>query len=356
MNYNEDISGIQSDMLNEMPSTYSKVKGNWLWEMFKAFSIKVYELLQLLTDTADKLNVENLEGDELDAYVRQWTDLSRKTAQRASGYIEVRGNGTIYSGTIVSNGVCQYEVLADEEINGTAIVPVVAVSPGEDYNTDKNTVTVMVTSNANVESITNPEPIEGGADEETDDALRERYYMRLQMPATSGNKAHYILWALECKGVGGAKATRDTVINNKVNLYICDDNGGTAESGTIKAVQEYIDPNKNGDGSGVAPIGAICEVFGAVVKAIDISGNIEPDNTLDISDVKENIRYSIGRYLSRINFKKTELSYAKLLNIALGCDGVSDIVNFTVNGGYTNINCNETEIFTLNSFKMEVSQ
>ena len=62
MNYNEEISDIQSDMLNEMPPTYSKVKGNWLWEMFKSFSIKVYELLQLLTDTDSKVIVKALKN------------------------------------------------------------------------------------------------------------------------------------------------------------------------------------------------------------------------------------------------------------------------------------------------------
>ena len=354
MNYNEEISDIQADMLNEMPSTYSKVKGNWLWEMFKAFSIKVYKLLQLLTDTADKLNVENLKGDELDAYVKQWTDLTRKTAQRASGYIEVKGNGTIYSGTIVSNGTCQYEVVADVEVNGTAPVPIVAVNPGAVYNTDKSTVTVMVTSNNNVQSITNPEPIEGGADEETDEALRNRYYLRLQMPATSGNKAHYILWALECKGVGGAKATRDEEINNKVNLYICGDNGEKADDAVIKTVQDYIDPKKNGDGSGCAPVGAICEVLSAVKKSIDIVGKVELDGSLSLDDVKENIKAVILKYFSQINFKKNELSYARLLHLALCCDGVSDITDFKVNNNYENITCKETEIFALNSFDMEV--
>ena len=57
MNYNEEISDIQADMLNEMPSTYSKLKGTWLWEMFKAFAIKIFELLGLLTETANKLNI-----------------------------------------------------------------------------------------------------------------------------------------------------------------------------------------------------------------------------------------------------------------------------------------------------------
>lgn len=354
MNYNEDVSDIQSDMLNEMPSNYSKIKGTWLWELFKAFAIKIFDLLNLLTDTANKLNIENLQGDELDAYVRQWTDLERKTAQRATGYIDVTGEGTIYAGTLVSAGDIQYEVMNDVQINGTVEVPIVAIIAGESSNTASNTVTTMITSNANIKSITNSKPIEGGSDEETDDALRDRYYLRLSMPATSGNKAHYILWARECTGVGSAKATRDNTVANKVNLYICDDNGGIANNTIVKTVQDYIDPNVNGDGSGVAPIGAICEVFSAGVKKINVTGKVELDNTLSGEDTLANIRASMEKYLSQVNFNKTELSYARLLNIALSSDGVSDISEFKLNSNYTNINCAETEIFSLANFGMEV--
>lgn len=356
MNYNEETNDILQQMLDEMPDSYSKVKGNWLWEMFKAFAMKIHELLELLTDTADKLNVEKLQGDELDAYVKQWTDLVRKTASRASGYITVSGEGTIYSGTIVSNGICQYEVLEDATVTEghPKNVNIVATGAGDAYNTDAHTVTQVVTSNVNVFTIDNPEPIGGGADEETDEALRNRYYLRLQMPATSGNKAHYILWALECNGVGGAKATRDTKIKNKVNLYICNDEGGTADATTIKLVQDHIDPNKNGDGSGCAPVGAICEVFGAKVLELTITGTIELDNTADGDEVKDSIHAAINRYLTQINFKKTELSYAQLLSHALACDGVIDITDFTVNGGYENITCDEMQIFALKTYTMEV--
>lgn len=354
MKYNEEISDIQDDLLENMPSTYSKIKGCWLWEMMKAFALKIYELLMLLTDTAGKLNIENLQGDELDAYVKQWTDITRKTAQRASGYIEVTGQGVIYSGTLVTSGSVQYEVVSDVEVNGTATVPIVAVEAGEKGNAEADTVTAMVTSNANVESITNPKPIEGGADEETDEALRERYYVRLSMPATSGNKAHYILWALECPGVGGAKATRDTSVKNKVNLYICGDEGDVADSATIKTVQDYIDPNINGDGSGAAPVGAVCQVYSAGIKTVTLSGSVELDNTLEGEDTLNNIENAVKNYLSQINFQKTELSYAKLLNVALSCDGVNDITDFKLNGGYANIICDEMEVFALNSFEMEV--
>ena len=95
MDYNESVSDIQEDLLQNMPSTYSKQKGTWVWEMFKAFSLKLSDLLELLSDTAEKLNIENLQGDELDAYVLQWTDLTRKKAQKAKGFITATGNGII---------------------------------------------------------------------------------------------------------------------------------------------------------------------------------------------------------------------------------------------------------------------
>lgn len=354
MNYNEEISDIQSNLLDEMPERYSKIKGGWLWEMFKAFALKIHELLSLLTDTSKKMNIDNLYGDELDAYVKQWTDIQRKTAQKAKGRIDVKGNGTLYEGTLVTNGIVQYVVLEDTEINDEGYALIEALEPGEAGNTAADTVTSMVTSNSNIQSITNNLPIQGGVDEETDESLKERYHLRLSMPATSGNKAHYILWARECAGVGGAKAVRDTIVNNKVNVYICGDNGEQAEADTIRTVQEYIDPNKNGDGSGVAPVGAICEVFSAGIKQINISGTVRLDNTQSEYDTIENIKSDIFEYLVNINFQKTELSYAKLLNIAVSALGVNDIINFKLNNGYVNVVCEETEIFSLHNFALEV--
>lgn len=44
-----------------------------------------------------------------------------------------------------------------------------------------------------------------GEDIETDDALRQRYLDSARRPATSGNKYHYMEWALQVPGVGGAR-------------------------------------------------------------------------------------------------------------------------------------------------------
>jgi len=354
--YDEELSDIQEGMLDEMPDRYSKIKGTWLWEMFKAFAIKIYELLELLTDTASKLDIENIEGDELDAYVGQWTDLKRKQAVRAEGTLKVVGSGVLYKNSVVSADGILFYVNEDTEITETGYANITAAEAGTSGNVAAGTITTLVTSNANITSVTNEEATAGGTDEETDASLRERYRLRLSMPATSGNKAHYILWARECDGVGGAKAARDTSVNNKVNLYICGDDGGVADSEVIEGVQEYIDPNINGDGSGVAPIGAICEVFSADVKALSLDMTVEPDRSVTAEQTAAAIRSALNSYLMTVNFRKTEISYAKMLNVVLSSSGVNDVKSFTVNGGYANIECEETEIFVITSFDCEVEE
>lgn len=68
----------------------------------------------------------------------------------------------------------------------------------------------------------------------------------------------------------------------------------------------------------------------------------------------ENIKTAIKTYINTINFKKTEISYARLLNITIGCNGVNDTTDFKLNDSYTNVTCEETEIFSLIEFDMEV--
>ena len=47
--------------------------------------------------------------------------------------------------------------------------------------------------------------ITDGTDKETDEALRERFFEKVQQPATTGNAYQYRQWAMEVPGVGDAK-------------------------------------------------------------------------------------------------------------------------------------------------------
>ena len=170
-------------------------------------------------------------------------------------------------------------------------------------------------------------------------------YLSGRIPASVAPKGRHIILGLSSFVFAG------TLFYDAVSNYI---SNGPSTATIIQNVQNYIDPNINGDGSGVAPIGAICQVYGAKEKALTISGTVEPDNTIDSDEVLENIQTALTEYLSKINFNTTEVSYAKLLNIAIGCEGVNDITDFRLNNGYSNISCDETEIFYIGSFDMEV--
>lgn len=66
-------------------------------------------------------------------------------------------------------------------------------------------------------------------DQETDDELRARYYIKIQTPATSGNAYHYRLWSKEVSGVGDAKVYPLWNGNGTVKVLIIDSNKTGAE-------------------------------------------------------------------------------------------------------------------------------
>lgn len=81
-----------------------------------------------------------------------------------------------------------------------------------------------------------------GEDEETDDALRERYLLRVRSPSSSGNKADYVNWTLEVAGVGGVSVLPVRDGPGTVSIAIINTNKEPADQSLVDAVQNYIAP------------------------------------------------------------------------------------------------------------------
>lgn len=79
-----------------------------------------------------------------------------------------------------------------------------------------------------------------GADEETDEALRERLYTKIRLPATSGNVYHYQQWALEVSGTGAAKVFPLADGPGTVTVLVVDSDKKISSS-LPKTVAEYIE-------------------------------------------------------------------------------------------------------------------
>ena len=185
-------------------------------------------------------------------------------------------------------------------------------------------------------SVTNTEPTSGGFDEESDDELRERYFEKVSLPATSGSKYHYVMWAKEVEGVGDAKCIPLWNGAGTVKVIIINADKQAADAALINAVKNHIEEQR--------PIGADVTVESAVPLAINISVSLTLANGVTTDTAKQKISDSISSYLKKNAFSGTYISYAQIGGCILAVDEVLDYSNLKVNGGTLNINIPENAV------------
>jgi uncharacterized phage protein gp47/JayE len=129
--------------------------------------------------------IKNAEGKQLDL-LTGLIGVKRESATHATGSVtfsrsETAGKDyTIPSGTAVqtdSNDATKYETQESVILAGgtTSVqVPIESVATGVNKNTGANTVTIVPSPPAGIESVNNPAEITGGTNEETDESLRGR--------------------------------------------------------------------------------------------------------------------------------------------------------------------------------------
>ncbi len=340
------IDNIQNELLSNISDDYEKSPGYLTYDLLKSFAIEEAEIYAALQTIIDKVDVDKLTGDELEKYVYQRKGISRKPANAAKAVLTVTGTGEISVGDLfeTSTGI-QFASIEQKVISGEETVTVQAVIAGASGNVPANTITQMPVTIQGITGVTNADVAYDGYDAESDDSLRERYYESLRQPPTSGNKYHYLTWAKEIVGVGNAIVYPLWNGDNTVKVVIIDENKQVANADLISRVQEYIDPydangNPSGNGSGVAPIGAYCTVETTTAKNINISVKVTKasENFTD-ETIIQNIKDKVTEYFKDIALSTIDnyVSYAKIGNLILNSEGVSDYSDLTVNGGTANI-------------------
>ena len=118
------------------------------------------------------------EGSDLDS-VGQYLTITRRPAVRAKGVVKFTGrDGTLIPRgfRVATEGGQMYETLDFAEIkDGSAEVVVRSITAGKVANALAGEVNSIVNPTFGIESVVNPEVIEGGLDLETDEEFRERY-------------------------------------------------------------------------------------------------------------------------------------------------------------------------------------
>lgn len=354
------IEQIMSELLGNISDDYVKEPGTFTYDLTKTYGLQSLKNENLIASLYSKLDVNNLYGEELEIFVKQRKGIYKKIANPSKGILKVEGNGTIKKGDIFeTESGNRYFATSEIEIKVSGEIKIEASTPGAVGNVGANTIKLIPITIPGILKVTNPLPLSDGYDEETDESLKERYFIELQKPATSGNIYHYMLWGREVIGVGATEVFPLWNGNNTVQVIIIDDNKEPANQELINRTQEYIDPkgiNNTtwGTGAGQAPIGAYCTVASAIGKYINVASTLILNEGYTLERVQPLIEQKLKDYLKSIAFKKKEVSYALMSSWILDVEGVQEWTIFTINGAQSNIKIEKKEVAVLGSVTLNV--
>lgn len=332
------IDTIHNTMLQNIPNEWNKQEGYPVYDITRGFSFALDELDAKIETVKQQQSVRNLSGSDLEKVIEERTGLTRKTGVKAVGRIKiVSGQGTVLKTDLfATENDIYFQSLEAKDVTAGDYVLVECIEGGLVGNVGTGTITVVPKTITGISQITNDEPTTGGYDTETDESLLERYFDRLRNPVNGVNCNQYISWANSVAGVGGARCIPIWNGKNTVKVIIIGNDYKPASDNVVKLVQDYIDPNKNGDGSGVATIGAVTTVVSAkttpikvTIKGVKFSG--------DVNTLKAEIKDTIDRYIRQSAFNTDYVSIAKIGALIIDIDGVTDFKELKLNDAHDSI-------------------
>lgn len=332
---NQGKDTIQNRLMGSVSDEYDKTQGSFMYDTITPTTLEFVLMYLALSQVLKVINPNTTYGEFLKGYASS-LGVDKKDAGYASGYLLAVGaentvipKGQLFSTEVPANQSVspKYFVSTQEVVisqSGTATVPIIAQKAGASQNVRQNEIVVVCKTISGLTSITNPESITNGTDEETDSALLARFSERAQNPPSSGNKRDYERWAKEIQSVDEVIVEPLWAGPGTVKLtIIC--NGEAADQSVIDEVKQYIDPYPEGTGAGEAPIGAIVTVGTVIMSNTNIKiPNIRYKEGADVEAANAEILSSVAEYLKSIPLG----GIVRIVKIEAAIGSVRDVIGF----------------------------
>lgn len=339
----DSVATIHERMLGNIDDEFDKNKGEFVYDLTMPTAIETARLDEKSDYMLDQGFVDTATGDNLDRKCAE-KNVIRRQATYASGVVTIAGvaGAAITAGELVASDTVSFAFTRDASLpaSGQIDIEVICQTAGAAGNVPAGAIKSFPKTLEGLRTVANAKPFINGYDQESDDSLRERYYIKARTPATSGNKWHYLGWAKEVTGVGDARVFPLDNGPGTVTVIIIDANMRGADDALIASTLAHIEE--------VRPIGAAVTVRSAEELPVNVSLTLQIDSeNYTMETVHENIKNSLIEYLKDIAFQETYVSYAKIGNTVLNCAGVLDYNNLTLNGGTANIPIEDTQVAVL---------
>ena len=346
MKYNQETyETIKERILSNMDNFIDKREGSFVSNMISPVGTEFAKYYFELDNILSIMFLEDATNEYLDKKVNDFA-VYRKLGTRSSGTIQVEGEVGTYipkNSIVLSQAQLEFytlnDIWLDEGINN---IQVEAIEVGEKYNIIASSIDKFKIDVIGVKTVTNEKEFIGGADAETDEELRARFFEIIRKPATSGNIYHYEQWAKEIDGINQARVKPLWNGAGTVKVIVSNDNDIVEES-IIQKCRDYIEE--------VRPIGAEVTIITPSVLDVSITANIEVKEGYDTTKVKVEFEDNLINYLKTCN---GEVTYTKVASCLGMVEGIEDYNSLLLNNGTKNISFNDEQIPKLKSIKLEV--
>lgn len=325
--------------------------GSIAWDLTQAPILEIERLYETLNELAAAMFPVYAWGTYLDEHAAT-IGLVRKDAVAATGTVTFTGT----PGTLIGIGYqvatpqtdpnadpITFETTASGTIpgGGTLDLAVQAVVTGGQGNVAANSITVKLTPNDAISSLTNAAATSGGADIETDEQLRDRVLIAWSGAHGSGTIADYEQWALAYPGVGFVTVQPLWAGAGTVRVVISDVNHQPVSAAVVAGLQTELDPVA-GQGQGLAPVGASVTVATttlvsvAVAATMTLASGYTLDGTSGTIAVRSDLDAAISAYLLSLDPGSTVI-LQHVVAVLFTVAGVVDVASVQLNGGTSNV-------------------
>jgi uncharacterized phage protein gp47/JayE len=335
---------IMQRMLSMVPDTMDKREGSII---YTAIAPAVVEYVNMY-----------IQAD----FIRRMSSVLTATGEYLDDKVEEKGVYRIQPTKAIVKGVFNIDVpvgsrFSGDELNYVVIEKVsdgaflmeceTAGTAGNDYLGELSSIEyIQGLESAEIVSIEIP-----AIDLEEDEDLRQRYFDTIKGDARDGNVAQYLKWILEYPDVGRGKVFPCWEGKNTVKLSVLNAENGVASETLVEEFQNYMDPNSEGLGNGVAPVGACVTVTTATKVHIDIDVEIYLNSGYTSA---EGVKEAVEAMLNKLAYTSSVLNFYEVAFVISSCASVDRISTLTVNGGNTDILLRSEEIPVLGSFNVQV--
>lgn len=363
-----DFSGytreaIQKEMLDQVDPGMDTREGSMIQTAIGPVAWYLEGVYMILKQIQDNAYPATAVGDSLDKIV-QTRGLTRKLATaavRKGTFNSVVPSGSEFK-TI--NGVDSQVFVTREKLSESGMEYVYAMQC-KNAGTSGNNYSGNLIPITPVEGLTSAvlgDIIIAGTEEETDEALRSRFYDTFDVAAFGGNISSYKNEILSIEGVGAVQVYPAWNGGGTVLCSILGDDLRPALPATVKKVQDLICPAEDGgsnpsaDGYGIAPIGAAVTITTGTALTLNITCDIDFVETMlnGVETYKDQIRQKIQEYLDTLckawgdPMKAHKITYtvtvysSRIIYAILTIQDVVNVSNVKINGASGDLKLTET--------------